>query len=171
MSVVRVSLCVLLAMLAACDGERPDPPSPREPVAERTPAAQPVREAAVAPEPAVTEPADTPVQAPPVRAERPAASARTLPPSRPVPPASAEPPVAQAPLDLSLPEELLQRLPADEPQAALVERRALLPSLFDARVDEVRSFELGGRLITNERDDEDAWRAVEGAELELRFLR
>ncbi|MCQ4347849.1 hypothetical protein NGA35_10605 [Pseudomonas stutzeri] len=79
--------------------------------------------------------------------------------------------MAQAPLDLSLPEELLQRLPADEPQAALVERRALLPSLFDARVDEVRSFELGGRLITNERDDEDAWRAVEGAELELRFLR
>lgn len=171
MRVVRVFLCLLLAALAACDGDRPERPQPQVPQREADQPPAPV----VAPPPVVTPRAVEPSPAaPPVTArplpERPATPIQAV-PSRPPVPASPVAPV-MAPLDLSLPDELLERLADDQP-LAVAEPAPLLPPLFGDKPQAPQSFELGGRLITSERsnDDEDIWHELEGAELELRFRR
>ena len=82
-------------------------------------------------------------------------------------------PEPTAPLDLSLPSETPAGfgLPTGSDERP-GEPPALLPPLFESK-GEANSFELGGRLITNEpgQEDEDSWHSVEGAELQLQFRR
>ncbi|SFP57826.1 hypothetical protein SAMN05216229_103345 [Geopseudomonas sagittaria] len=172
---------LLLCGLVACDSDQsPQPkapasepaeavlPAPVEP-APPVPAAAPAPAPQPAPEPPVPESEPQGQPAPPQKssqvpsAPRPADSARAAAASRPV-----------APLDLSLPSEVLERfkLPDEVPVEAL-EPPALLPPLFVDKATEPDSFELGGKLITSERPvaDEDSWHSVEGVELQLQFRR
>lgn len=181
MNVVRVFLCLLLAALAACDGDKPAAPQPpREAVQEEeAPPAVVAPSPVTAPRPVAPAPVETPVKTPPAVA----APATPVPPppvvvaprpSRPEAPTKADRPIPLAPLDLSLPEELLERLPSEEPLQEAVAPQSLLPPLFATPAPEPQTFELGGRLITNEHPapaEEDSWHSVEGAELELRFRR
>lgn len=77
------------------------------------------------------------------------------------------PPPAE--LDLSLPPELMTQVLAEQGdgQAALA---PLLPPLFEDRQPPVGPFQLSGRLITNEAD-EDYWKSLDGAELQFEFKR
>ncbi|CAD5378586.1 hypothetical protein OF001_U310039 [Pseudomonas sp. OF001] len=172
MSVVRVFFCVLLAGLAACDSDKPAAPeAPREALREESAAPLPAPPPVTAPAPVEPAPAEAPEKSPAAPAEpaRPAVAA--VRPPRPAAAARVEKPLPLAPLDLSVPGELLERLPGED-GLPLTEPQPLLPPLFGDKVEQPQSFELGGRLITNEREaDEDSWHAVEGAELELRFRR
>lgn len=165
MSIVRAFLCLLLAVLAACDGDKPEAPPPQAPAREE------IQSPVAAPEAVEPAPAAPPVE-PPEVAPKPA----PRPPVSSPPPKASVPAVPQpvAPLDLSLPDELLEPLPGEEPLQQAVEPQPLLPPLFGDQAQEPQSFELGGRLITNEGPaaaDEDSWHELEGAELELRFRR
>lgn len=171
MSVLRVSLGVLLVALAACDGDKPVAPPPhRESVPEETRAPEPPPVAA----PQAIVPA--PVEAPPTTS---GAAPRAAPPTAPAPsaprtvtPAKVEKAEPLAPLDLTLPDELFERLPGEDTLQEALEPQSLLPPLFGEKAQAPQSFELGGRVITNERSEEDHdWHTVEGAELELRFRR
>lgn len=185
MTVPRVLLCFwLLAGLAGCDSEQPEPP--RQPPA--------AAEAPQAPEQAASKVAESAAPATEVvpvapRQPKPAISPKPATPPTPITPASpppqtepaapAEPEAPEKPLDLSLPSEVAERfrLPSDEASLAVeaVEQPpALLPPLFEAHETEQSSFELGGRLITSEHpqsEDEGYLDSVEGAELQLRFRR
>lgn len=81
--------------------------------------------------------------------------------------------IGNAKLDLSLPQELVREL---EPPANVISgrRKPLLPPMFGdkARSDEANSFELGGRLISNEMQLQmrnDNRRDVDGAALDFKF--
>lgn len=171
MSVVRVFFCVLLAGLAACDGDKPAAPEvPREAVREEGAAPLPAPPV-TAPPPVEPAPAEAPERSPAAPAEPAAPAVAAVRPPRPAAAARVEKPLPLAPLDLSVPGELLERLPGED-GLPLTEPQPLLPPLFGDKVEQPQSFELGGRLITNEREaDEDSWHVVEGAELELRFRR
>ncbi|MNZ35853.1 hypothetical protein D3C78_532590 [compost metagenome] len=176
MSIVRVFLGLLLAVLAACDGDKPEAPQPQAPARKEIQSPAPV---AVPPPVAAPEAVESAPAAPPV--EPPAATPEPARPAPRQPAVSSPPPRAAAsaapevvvPLDLSLPAELLERLPGEQPLQQVVEPQPLLPPLFSEKT-QPQSFELGGRLITNEGPpavDEDSWHELEGAELELRFRR
>ena len=137
-------LHTLALMLALSGCDQPAPPAPP-------------REAA-------------PVAAPPEPPAKPAPRPEPKSAPRPKPPESrmagaakpAEPPtVALPPLDLSLPDELLEDLEPGEP----LQQEPLLPSLFGREVK--RDYRLNGRLI--ESSDED--HLFEGAELRLEIRR
>lgn len=151
MNVYRLlALPLLLAALAACD-ETPAPPDvpakvvePREVV----PVPAPVSSA----KPAAVTPA---AAAGKVRAEQRASSGK--------PALEKLPPL---PLDLSLPQELVQQL---EPGAVPpLTEESLLPPLFVEKPAEPGPYQLNGRLITNDRS-ENYWDSVEGAELQIEF--
>lgn len=81
--------------------------------------------------------------------------------------------IGKAKLDLSLPQELVREL---EPPANVISgrRKPLLPPMFGdkGRADESGSFELGGRLISNEMQLQmrnDNRRDVDGAALDFKF--
>ena len=176
MSIVRVFLGLLLAVLAACDGDKPEAPQPQAPGREEVQSPEPVAAPppVAAPEAIESAPAAPPVQPPEPTPEpaRPATRQPAVSSPQPRAAASAAPEPA-APLDLSLPAELLERLPGEEPLQEVVEPQPLLPPLFSEKT-QPQSFELGGRLITNEGPpaaEEDSWHELEGAELELRFRR
>lgn len=174
MNTVRSLLVLLLLFgLAGCDSASDKPP--------KAPAPAPVTPAPVAPPlpapPAVVPP---PAPAPPAPPQEvaPVAPRRAEPrslPAPPAPPAEAPAAVPRAPLDLSLPSDLRERFP--QPSGTLespAEPQPLLPPLFEQpNAMQQNSFELGGRLITNEpgQADEDNWHSVEGAELQLQFRR
>lgn len=183
MTLLRAALCLsLLAALAACDSDKPEAPSEKPPAVVPQAPAPSEPPAAVAPaEPAPAAPASEARPAPEERAEPaapapvPKAPAQLRPsvPSRPAP-HEAAPSEPVAPLDLSLPSDLLERLPEPgEASAQPLEQQTLLPPLFGEKKDGPQSFELGGRLITNEgaQTGEDTWHSVEGAELQLQFRR
>ncbi len=186
MTVVRSCLVLLLSLgLVACDADREkdQPQQPEPPAATLPQSTAPATDTPPAPAPAPLPPAGetAPPAPPPVP---PAPSALPEPPSKPLerarPPAaeaavSARPKLAEpaAPLDLSLPSETPEGFGLATGSEALPgEPQALLPPLFESK-GESNSFELGGRLITNEpgQADEDSWHSVEGAELQLQFRR
>lgn len=76
---------------------------------------------------------------------------------------------AKTKLDLSLPPELAEQLRAEDSgvETALA---PLLPPLFEQKRPAVNPFQLSGRLLTND-GDEDYWNSVEGAELQFEFKR
>lgn len=167
MSVVHsLSILLLTLLLAACDAEREEAAQRK---AEPAPASTQPDEPPLVPPP--TAPSVTPAAPAAAPAPRPALPVRVEPvvrvqPSRPALPGEQAPP-----LDLRLPKEMLQefRRPSGRPGEA-GEPAPLLPPLFrDA--EEAGSFQLGGRLITDENADEDSWHAVDGAELQLQFRR
>lgn len=174
MSIVRVFLCLLLAVLVGCDGDKPEAPQPQAPARKEIQAPVAVPPPVAVPEAVEPVPAAPPVESPAVAPKPTPPAAPRTPVASPQPKASAPAaPQPVAPLDLSLPDELLERLPGEEPLQA-VEPQPLLPPLFGDQAQEPQSFELGGRLITNEGPaaaDEDSWHELEGAELELRFRR
>lgn len=75
----------------------------------------------------------------------------------------------KAKLDLSLPPELIDRLNAED-SAGKGALAPLLPALFEGKGPAANPFQLSGRLITDE-GDEDYWNSVEGAELQFEFKR
>lgn len=167
------------------------PAAPPETAAEPVPApAAPAATAEQAPAlPAAPEPQPAPkviTQPKPAAPATPPAVPKPPAPSQPAAPVAPEPvsepepaPAGEGPLDLSLPGDLGEALLP--PEAALLDEGAgeepperLLPPLFKAEEDRQSSFELGGRLITNEgpEDEEEGyWDTVEGAELQLHFRR
>ncbi|WP_205894791.1 hypothetical protein [Metapseudomonas otitidis] len=70
-------------------------------------------------------------------------------------------------LDLSLPKHLVDELEPRVKQEQHVEQ-PLLPPLFVEKPSEQSPYQLNGKLITNQRED-DYWRSVEGAELQIEF--
>lgn len=80
-------------------------------------------------------------------------------------PAAAEP-LPPLKLDLRLPAELVEQM-AFEPLEEL-SAEPLLPPLFVEKPAEPGPFQLNGRLITNDQN-EDYWDSVEGAELQFEF--
>ncbi len=78
-------------------------------------------------------------------------------------------PVPKAKLDLSLPRDLADQLEPGDVIDALSEQ-PLLPQMFVEKPAPESPFQLNGKLITNERED-DYWRSVEGAELQFEFKR
>lgn len=70
-------------------------------------------------------------------------------------------------LDLSLPKHLVDEL---EPRVKQEQHtdRPLLPPMFVEKPPEQSPYQLNGKLITNQRE-EDYWRSVEGAELQIEF--
>lgn len=159
-------------------------PAPAAPAA---PAEQaPAPPAAPEPQPAPKVITQPPAQPKPAAPATPPAVPKPPVPSQPAAPVALEPvsepepaPAGEGPLDLSLPGDLGEALLP--PEAALLDEGSgegpperLLPPLFKAEEDRQSSFELGGRLITNEgpEDEEEGyWDTVEGAELQLHFRR
>lgn len=163
------SLCAALALLllAGCDKEPPAPPKAPPAPPPITLAPEPVvpgagEPAQVAPPPepvpATPEPAPKPVSPPP-------APANATPPEPP----SVKAPLPKAKLDLSLPSELVEQVQPGDATDALPEQ-PLLPQMFVEKPLPESPFQLNGKLITNERED-DYWRSVEGAELQFEFKR
>lgn len=163
---------LLLCGLVACDSDKP--PQPKAPASEPAEAVLPAPAEPAPPVP-VVEPEPAPEPAPePVPEVQPAPPQKALQVPSADSPRAAAPSRPVAPLDLSLPSEVLERfkLPDEVPVEAL-ESPSLLPPLFVDKTNEPDSFELGGKLITSERPvaDEDSWHSVEGVELQLQFRR
>ncbi|WP_244527236.1 hypothetical protein [Pseudomonas borbori] len=121
----------------------------------KPPAAPPAKQAN---EPAKPDPLPKTVASKPVVKEAPKANE----PKAPVPAPRLE-------LDLSLPTELLE--PSESVESFSELPSTLLPPLFDEQNPAVSPFQLQGKLITNERGDQDYWESLEGAELQFEFKR
>lgn len=155
---MRISTAlVLLATLAlsACD----QPPAP--------PVVEPLADEPVAPPEALPAPQAKAVQAVSPKPAAPAKVELAPPPTAPVAEVRlpAEKPILP-PLDLSLPEEVLQA-PSVFAEAPT---EPLLPPMFNEPDPDATSFQLHGKLISNERIDS-YWESLEGAELHFEFKR
>lgn len=156
----RFGLTLVLLLLSACEPAGP-PTKPAKPV----PAVPAVQPQAPSPKPAEPVKKSPPVIAKPAPEPKPAADA-----SKPRPPSPVEQvELPKAKLDLRLPPELVEQLEPGEP-APGQSSEALLPPLFVEKSAPQSPFQLNGRLITNERE-EDYWRSVEGAEVQFEFKR
>ncbi|HLD66195.1 MAG TPA: hypothetical protein VJA19_09135 [Pseudomonas sp.] len=136
-----------------------------EPLAEPEAAFKPEIQLPTPPEPepnAQAEPLEPVVQAPPALKQPESPKPQVARPARKPLPAK-KPPKPQLPLDLSLPEELLETL---QPLDASAEMdNAFLPPMFNEEPED-NPYQLNGRLITKERQDD-----IEGAELQIEFKR
>ncbi|AYC33315.1 hypothetical protein D3880_13565 [Pseudomonas cavernae] len=171
MNVMRtLGLVLLLSLLGACGDS--EPPVPKVPPS------------APLPKPPVTEPVVPPISLPPTQPPETTKPQYKAPLPKPAPATPApetkpdlvvkqapvkveEAPVPQAKLDLSLPEDLVQSLEPAEPLST-AEQKPLLPQMFAPKPPAESPFQLNGKLITNERED-DYLRSVEGAELQFEF--
>ena len=80
-------------------------------------------------------------------------------------------PLPQPRLDLSLPADLVEKLEPGVDKAPLA-RKPVLPAMFDEKPSTDTSFQLNGRLISNEMDLQlrnDSRRDVEGAAIDFQF--
>lgn len=168
-------VCLPLLALAACDNAPAPPIVPVEPPKPRVPAPA----VPVAPAAPVAVPAVKPPVAPPAKPVSEPAKPSPLPKTAASKPAVKDQPkasVAKAPvptprleLDLSLPTELLE--PTESVESFSELPSTLLPPLFDEQDPGGSPFQLQGKLITNERGDQDYWESLEGAELQFEFKR
>lgn|SRR3990167_5900796 len=167
-------VCLPLLALAACDNDPAPPIVPVEPPKPRAPAPA----VPVAPAPVVA-PAVKPPAAPPAKQANEPAKPDPLPKTVASKPVVKEAPKANEPkapvpaprleLDLSLPTELLE--PTESVESFSELPSTLLPPLFDEQNPAGSPFQLQGKLITNERGDQDYWESLEGAELQFEFKR
>lgn len=156
------SLALLLTMLSlvACEQSTNPPAKPKaetvkvQPAVKRTAAeVEPAAPVVSKPAPKVSEPAPV------------AAAAQPKPKPAVVAP-KPEPAEPQAPLDLGLHINVFDPL---QPVAPLSDLSIpLLPPMFGDKDKTEEPFQLNGKLITNERDD-DYWQSVEGAQLQFEF--
>lgn len=162
-----------LLVLAACDNEPAPPIDPVEPPKPRvsTPAAAIVPAPVVAPaaKPAVESPAKQASElVKPSAPPKPVAGKTLFKEAPKASVAKAPVPVPRLELDLSLPTELLESTESLESFSELPS--TLLPPLFDDQ-NPAGPFQLQGKLLTNERGDQDYWESLEGAELQFEFKR
>ncbi|MCU9950199.1 hypothetical protein [Pseudomonas sp. PDM13] len=178
------ALLLFLGLLAGCEQEAPPsqkPPASPPPVtqaekpapaapAKEAPAAKPASEApkvaSETPKP-TAKPEQKPAAKPKADAKPVAKAAQpaTSPAGNARKPEKTELPKAK--LDLRLPKHLVDKL---EPEI-VEERKAeepLLPPMFTEKAPTEGPFQLNGKLLTNEKED-DYWRSVEGAELQFEF--
>ena len=160
------SLALLLTLLsvAACEQSTNPPAKPKVETAKTQPAP-----ATATSKPAKTEPAPVVNQPAQPSAPEPKPAAVVQVKSKPAvvapKPEREEPKV---PLDLSLHTNVFEPLPPVVPLSDL--SIPLLPPMFGEKDKTEGPFQLNGKLITNERDD-DYWQSVEGAQLEFEFKR
>ncbi|WP_244506022.1 hypothetical protein [Pseudomonas indica] len=162
MNVRFLCLIPFLFALGACEPDKPPAkPAKPEPAAVPAPAPTPVLPSPPAVEPAKpAAPEKATVKSPELK-PKPAVAVK------PTPPAPAK--VEEAPkanLDLSLPPELVEQVEPLEDKPL----DSVLPSFFVDKAPTESPFQLNGRLITNDRED-DYWQSVEGAELQFEFKR
>lgn len=83
----------------------------------------------------------------------------------------AQPPpsLPPAPVDISLPAQLIDELSAGDSSAPILQSTPLLPPLFVEKPKPESSFKLNGRLLTDDQLKEDYLKSVEGAEIELQY--
>lgn len=158
------SLALLLTLLsvAACEQSSNPPAKVKAETVKAQPVPAVVTSKAVKAEPApvVSKPAQ-----PKAAEAKPAAAAPTKPKPAVVAP-KPEPTEPQAPLDLGLHINVFDPL---QPVAPLSDLSIpLLPPMFGDKDKTEEPFQLNGKLITNERDD-DYWQSVEGAQLQFEF--
>jgi hypothetical protein len=157
------NLALLLAVLAlvACEptSDSSAPPAPQAVQAQPSKRPPEKEQAQIAPAPLENRPAlprSTPPMPPAVDSDKPETAAVV------------RSPAVQKPLDLSLPSDLFDPLPAAEPEHDLT--APLLPPLFDSATADESPYQFNGQLITHDGDD-DAWYSVDGAQLQLEFKR
>lgn len=88
-------------------------------------------------------------------------------PAKPKPSKAEQVKLREPKLDLSLPKHLVDELEPRVKQEQHVEQ-PLLPPMFVEKPSEQSPYQLNGKLITNQRE-EDYLRSVEGAELQIEF--
>lgn len=150
-----LSLALLIPLLSACE-----------------PKVEPVKVEEQVEPAAATVVVDRPVvlSAAPAPAPSPRSAVKAAAPSAKPEVAVDEVAVAQAPrpqLDLSLPPELIESTGSADSGVAPA---PLLPPMFEAEQAQVEPFQLSGRLISNE-GEEDYWDSLDGAELQFEFKR
>lgn len=134
----------LAALLVACGDDQPASPS-------SSPVPEALEQPAVLPEPVQKAVTPAPVPAPAKKA-----APQPL-PSLPV-----------APVDLSVPQELIDELRLGE-SFEVKNPEPLLPPLFIEKPKSQGKFQLNGRLLLNEQIKDDYAKSVDGAELQLQF--
>ena len=159
----RVVVLALLLSVAACEPTASPPAAAKaeSPEATTPPVRAPSNPANVQPKTAAVANAarpNSPVVKPPVTV------VQAKPPTPVATPQSA-PEAVDAPLDLSLQLNVFDPL---QPLAPLTEESHLLPPLFGEKIEPDNAFQLNGKLISNEQDD-DYWQSVEGAQLQFEF--
>lgn len=150
-----LSLALLMALLSACEPKV-------EPA--RIEVQKPTASEVEAPSPPIAE-APTALALPAAAPRAPVASVKPA----AAPAKAADEPAPSVRLDLSLPPEWAKPLPTghSETEVALA---PLLPPLFEPKPATVSPFQLSGRLITND-GDEDYWKSLDGAEVQFEFKR
>jgi hypothetical protein len=159
-----ISLLVLLS-LAACDPTATPPEQPKAEAAKIQPVQAALTSKATKAEPAVpavSKPVVDLAAAPKIRAADQVKPKPAVVASRP------KPDEPKAPLDMSLNPNVFDPLQPLEPLDD--QTTALLPPLFGEKIEPDDGFQLNGKLISNERDD-DYWQSVEGAQLQFEFKR
>jgi predicted small lipoprotein YifL len=150
------ALLLILFTLAACEKNPPAaPPARVDPPAQRP--AAPVEE---------TSPVETPVSVDSVPPAEPPPAKKPAPQAPAKAPAPAVKNTPPAPLDLSLHTHVFDPLQPLEPLLDL--STPFLPPLFEEKTEPSSPFQLHGKLITNERDD-DYFESIEGAQLQFEF--
>ncbi|MCO6057492.1 hypothetical protein NG726_12515 [Pseudomonas sp. MOB-449] len=173
-SIRLIGACLApLVLLVACDKDVPPKPKapPAPPPVSSSPPSAPVEPLPAVPDLAPAASMPEPVAPPPAPAPKP-----VTPPPAPVKPKQEPPvetstkaPLPKAKLDLTLPKDLVNQLEPGDATADLPSQ-PLLPKMFVEKPETESPFQLNGKLITNERED-DYWRSVEGAELQFEFKR
>ena len=158
------SLMLLLTVLSLAACEQSSSPPAKAKV--ETTKVQPAP-AVVTSKPAKTEPA--PVAKKTLQPSAPVTKPAAVAPAKPKPAVvipKPEPTEPTAPLDLSLHTNVFDPL---QPVAPLSDLSIpILPPMFGDKDKTEGPFQLNGKLITNERDD-DYWQSVEGAQLQFEF--
>ncbi|MGH8432938.1 MAG: hypothetical protein ACRERX_00300 [Pseudomonas sp.] len=159
-----LGLAAALVLVSACDPVEPtppkSPPTPPAPVLSEPAAA--VKAAPEQPLGKVEEPSK-----PVVKREPAAAVIAPKPGPAPSVDKAEKEPLPKAELDLRLPSDVVGKMELGESVDETIDK-SLLPPMFVEKPSAQSPFQLNGRLITNDRE-EDYWRSVEGAELQFEF--
>lgn len=161
LSIRSIALLLTLIPLAACEQSTNPPAQPKAEAAKVQAKQTAVNNKATKAAPtAPSVPAVDVVAAPKIRA------VEQIKPKLPIVAPKPKPDEPMAPLDMSLNPEVFDPLQPLEPLDD--QSTPLLPPLFGEKIAPEDGFQLNGKLISNERDD-DYWQSVEGAQLQFEF--